>query len=459
MPTNSELCSLSFDDTEEITTMEAQGVQKRGRDNEGDGNWQSLLANSVNSITELLKSQHNQENSGAGGAYNEILLNSAKSLRTQEETNKLMLDFLNRQLSGKNQDEEFTREKAILFAFDAGQDDAETVIDHKVRNGIRPYRGLDWVARWESRGRHAKPRWESLAIPELGIITISPVVIRNMHDRGKDLKIAMFLHTNADVSVREGKFRRVGEHGREIMHEMFEWREPESTQSISEAVLSYTIALWRIWEEDWSGLVLLKILTRYKYLANARVDRKKQIALVSSYINAFFGLCAAAGRDLKPPPKYREAEQLMLEHLDKNNLDATQCRTGRDPYDLRPQNQPQPSGQQPRRSNQGQGGSQGQGQRQGGGQGSRDYHGNQHQSGQRSYGDGRRHQQSGQMRDIFKLPMNQLSHHEKLAVLCRDWNSERGCQDNNCKFKHQCSTNLGGGRLCLDREHNAVNHV
>ena len=443
VPSEQELCELSFEDeAEEGVPSGVESRQKRRHGPEEAGTaWQSLLATSMSNITELLTDQQKQIKNREGGApFNEILLNTLKSLKTQEETNKLVVNLITNQSAlNKNVDEEFTREKAILFAFEAGEDDAETVIDHKVRNGIRPYRGSNWAARWESRGRHAKPRWESLAITELGTITIAPVVIRNMHDRGKDLKIAMFLHTNADVSIREGKFRRVGESGREVMHEMFEWREPESTQSIAEAVLAYTICLWRIWEEDWSGLVLMKIMTRYKYLANAKVTKKMQISLVSQYINSFFGLCAAAGRDLKPPPKWRDAEQLMIEHLDKNNLDQTLCKTGRDPYDLRPNNltgndNPRNDNQEPRRQR-------------GGGQGGR------------GGGRGGRPPQNTRARDIFSLPIGLLSYHEKLAVVCRDWNSAQGCADVACKFKHKCSVNTGGGRLCFLGDHNATTHV
>ena len=448
VPSDQELCALSFEDeAEEEVQVEEERPRKRRHEQEESGTgWQALLATSVSNITELLAEQQKQINNGTGGApFNEILLNTFKSLKTQEDTNKLVVNLITNQTALKSGEEEFTREKAIVFAFDGGEDDAETIIDHKVRNGLRPYRGLDWAARWESRGRHAKPRWESLAIPELGTITIAPVVIRNMHDRGKDLKIAMFLHTNADVSIREGKFRRVGESGREVMHEMFEWREPESTQSIAEAVLAYTICLWRIWEEDWSGLVLMKVMTRYKYLANAKVSRKMQITLVSQYINSFFGLCAAAGRDLKPPPKWRDAEQLMIEHLDKNCLDQSVCKTGRDPYDLRPTNSSGNS-QQQRNDNQtprnqrggGQGGRGGQqhDQRRGGGQ-----------------------PQAGRPRDIFSLPIGQLSYQEKVAVACRDWNSAQGSTDAGCNFKHKCSVPTGNGRLCFGHDHNAIAHV
>ena len=154
VPSDQELCALSFEDEaeEEVQVEEERPRKRRHEQEESRTGWQALLATSVSNITELLAEQQKQINNGTGGApFNEILLNTFKSLKTQEDTNKLVVNLITNQTALKSGEEEFTREKAIVFAFDGGEDDAETIIDHKARNGLRPYRGLDWAARWETQ--------------------------------------------------------------------------------------------------------------------------------------------------------------------------------------------------------------------------------------------------------------------------------------------------------------------
>ena len=66
---------------------------------------------------------------------------------------------------------------------------------------------------------------------------------------------------------------------------------------------------------------------------------------------------------MKPPPVWRDAEALMHEVLDKNGIDHTQCKMGRDPYlarqlnnpqfqpNIHPQNQGQEAGNNQRKKN------------------------------------------------------------------------------------------------------------
>ena len=100
----------------------------------------------------------------------------------------------------------------------------------------------------------------------------------------------------------------------------------------------------------------------------------------------------------------------MLEHLDKNNLDSVQCRTGRDPYSGMGGGSSTASNNQGRQMNvQVQ-------------QGQHRQPKKQHQTQARQ--DGRGPQQG---RDIFNMPLGQLSLREKLAVICKNYNSSEGC--------------------------------
>ena len=80
-----------------------------------------------------------------------------EALKQANEQNQMMRDFLmKKQSKDGEEDELYTREEGILFAFEGKiEDDAETIVNHEVRTGLRPFRG-DWVVRWRSLGRYAK---------------------------------------------------------------------------------------------------------------------------------------------------------------------------------------------------------------------------------------------------------------------------------------------------------------
>lgn len=378
----------------------------------GDDKMVSAISTSTKAIESLLAQQSQQ-------------CSVVEALKQSNDQNKYLMEMLAKQSKEKDklEEEDYSREAALVFAFEGKfEDDAETKICHEVRTGIRPCRG-DWIARWKSLGRHAKPKCEGLGMSHLGTIALSPVVIKKMHDRGMDLKLAMFFHKNQDIAVRSGKWRKIGD-GREAMHESFDWKEPDSTQAVAEAVLNYTIALWRIWPEDWSGMVLLKILVRFKYLANAKTSKKGQLNLLSMFVDAFFGRCAAAGREHKPPPTWREGEALMLEHLHSNNQDVASVRAGKDPYQVKSDKEQchcqaaTVTSREVKAKNQNTRGNTG-------------------------------------TRDIFNMPLGMLNLKEKRALACKDWN-DGGCADQSCKFRHRCSK-VDKDRVCFG-DHTLANH-
>ena len=423
--TSAQLSNLDFDE-EEDGVVEVEVSRKRrlgdnpreGASTAGEGGAGETAARS-GSITNLLEMQKNQS----------LLM---EALKQSNDQNKYLRELMSKQAKEKGEEEEYTREAAIVFAFEGKlEDDAENLVNHEVRTGLRPFRG-DWVVRWKSLGRVAKPPKEGLSLPQLGTISISPVVIKRMHDRGLDLKLSMFLQKNQDVAVRAGKWRKIGD-GRDAVHESFDWKEPDNTQAVAEAVLNYLIALWRIWPEDWSALVLNKVLVRFKYLCNARASKKQQLNLLSQFADAFFGLCAAAGREHKPPPVWRDAEALMCEHLQANNQDATSVRAGIDPYQVKLGGD---ANSQFLQNRQGQGIATQDNRRPKLTGGSNRFQGSQ---------GGFQGNQVG--RDIFNMPLVQLNMKEKLSLTCKEFNGQ-GCQVLGCKFRHQCSK-IEGNKVCL----------
>ena len=155
----SQLCGLSDDEEEEIQELNTgRSASKRRREEDGDQEPRSQTEELAATLKEVLASQRRE----FVNSTQQMDSNSAKIimdlLKKQEESNKLTVKLVEMQ-SMKRADEEYTREEAIKFAFAAGEDDAENMIAHEVRTGLRPFRG-DWVKHWRSLGRYAKPRRE-----------------------------------------------------------------------------------------------------------------------------------------------------------------------------------------------------------------------------------------------------------------------------------------------------------
>ena len=70
------------------------------------------------------------------------------------------------------------------------EDDAWTFINKSARS-LRPFCG-DWEKRYRDLGRKAEPSKECLDWGPMGSLTIAPVAIKKLHDRGSDIAIKMF---------------------------------------------------------------------------------------------------------------------------------------------------------------------------------------------------------------------------------------------------------------------------
>ena len=135
----------------------------------GDDKMVSAISTSTKAIESLLAQQSKQ---------NSVV----EALKQSNDQNKYLMELLSKQSKDKEklEEEDYSREAAIVYAFEGKfEDDAETKICHEVRTGIRPCRG-DWVARWKSLARHAKPKCEGLGMSHLGTVALSPVVIKNI---------------------------------------------------------------------------------------------------------------------------------------------------------------------------------------------------------------------------------------------------------------------------------------
>ena len=149
-------------------------------------------------------------------------------------------------------------------------------------------------------------------------LTLAPVTIKKLHDRGSDITICMFWPKNHDVMTKQ---TRISAHkDNTFLEPTLDFKDPTETWELVEALNIYTLALHRVWPEDWTGLALQRILINYRWLSNYVKLKSVQVNLLTRFINQVFSLNASNGRDGKPPLTYKEIEDTMSEMIRTKGL-------------------------------------------------------------------------------------------------------------------------------------------
>ena len=319
----------------------------------------------------------------------------------------------------EDEEEPIALPKKLRFTED--EDDAWHNINKSARM-VRPYCG-NWDTRFSDLGRKADPEKRRLDWKPMGSITIAPVTIKKLHDRGSEITIRMFWPKNHDVTTRQTRISVKKDNS--YLEPTLDFKDPRETWELVEALNTYTLALHRVWPEDWTGLALQRILINYRWLSNCGKLKTVQVNLLTGFINQVFSLNAANGRDAKPPLSYKEIEDTMDEMIWTKGLDKSTNCGGRDPYASSSPTIPPPPARghntQPGVSTRGttRGGRGGRGGRQGGG-------------------------------NNGGMPKNPT---------CNSFNTSAGCQHAQCRYQHACNRLKGDGKICLSTNHNADGHV
>ena len=212
--------------------------------------------------------------------------------------------------------------------FTEDEDDAWDNINKSARM-VRPYCG-NWDTRFLDLGRKADPVKQRLDWTPMGSLILAPVTIKKLHDRGSELTIRMFWPKNHDVTTRQTRISVKKDNT--YLEPTLDFKDPRKTWELVEALNTYTLALHRVWPEDWTGLALQRILINYRWLSNCGKLKSVQVNLLTGFINQVFSLNAANGRDTKPPLSYKEIEDTMSEMIWTKGLEKSANCGGRDPY-------------------------------------------------------------------------------------------------------------------------------
>ena len=323
----------------------------------------------------------------------------------------------------EEEDEPIAVPKKLRFTDDV--DDAWNNINKSARM-VRPYCG-NWDTRFFDLGRKADPIKQRLDWTPMGSITLAPVTIKKLHDRGSELTIRMFWPKNHDVTTRQTRISVKKDNT--YLEPTLDFKDPRETWELVEALNTYALALHRIWPEDWTGLALQRILINYRWLSNCGKLKTVQVNLLTGFINQVFSLNAANGRDAKPPLSYKEIEDTMSEMIWTKGLEKSANCGGRDPYASSSPYIPSPPPP----------------------------HGQTTQSGGNHGGTTRGRGRGGRGGASNRGQPNNRGQPRNLA--CNAFNTSTGCSRAPCTFQHACNRLKGDGKMCLSTNHNADNHV
>ena len=185
---------------------------------------------------------------------------------------------------------------------------------------VRPYCG-DWDSRFKDLGRKADPIKQRLDWTPMGALTLAPVTIKKLHNRGSELTIRMFWSKNHDVRSRQTRISVNKDNT--YLEPTLDFKDPRETWELVEALNTPTLALHRVWPEDWTGMALQRILINYRWLSDCGKRKSVQVNLLTGFINQVFSLNAANGRDTKPPLTNKEIEDTMSEMIWTKGLKKT----------------------------------------------------------------------------------------------------------------------------------------
>ena len=298
------------------------------------------------------------------------------------------------------------------------EDDDAWQLYNKSARSLRPFCG-NWEKRFKDLGRKAEPSKERLDWGPMGSLTIAPVTIKKLHDRGSDITIKMFWPRNHDVVTKSSRISINKDNS--FLEPALDFKNPRETWEFVEALHTYTLVLHRVWPEDWTGLALMRILINYRWLSNCGKSKSTQMQLLTNFVNQVFSLNAANGRITKPPLTYKEIEDVMSEMVWTRGIEKSINCAGKDPYASSqtgvPQTQVQPTVVQKPRA----------------------------QATKRQTNSGSARPSKGAKVSSTQDP-------------CRAWNTPGGCNHTACRYNHLCNRYITSNTMCLESTHNADSH-
>ena len=216
---------------------------------------------------------------------------------------------------------------------------------------------------WGLLPKQRKALFKSMPFRFLGgSNAIADKTILAAHDRTSPQLLKHFLSSNAGVQNRPKKeFKTVSSDGVAAVYD--DWWEdvPNSLNCVQEAVNNYDLLMWLLWPQDPSSRIMLRLLTRYRWIAAAQPDMAKRIAVLTAFFNGVLAENANRAVNDEVILSFDEQETMLKDVLLRNGLRPEMPLLDKKPQDdqaakpLYSSNRPvagqkKPQGNAPRRS-------------------------------------------------------------------------------------------------------------
>ena len=207
--------------------------------------------------------------------------------------------------------------------FEGGMDNGVDIICWDVRKNLPPFTG-DWVKFWDEAPRVKHPIRESLDCSFLRMDPVNGLVTMRDHDRGAPRKIKQYLKDNLRVTKTKAWVSNQGgeEHDIGLARN---YVEPTGVYEVMSAIHQYNTNVWMIRRDDWSGMLMIKVLHDVKYFAPILISKirtkaerdKKQLEVITWFADHVLELNSQRGRLRKTPLMYDDVRKVATSAANK----------------------------------------------------------------------------------------------------------------------------------------------
>ena len=247
---------------------------------------------------------------------------------------------------------------------------------------------------------------------------VADKTLKLMHDKSNELQLKHFLAENVTVSSKPQKEVRTYDNDGSINTSVdFNWVAPTTLSQTKEAVLNFASVNFFLYPFDPTGLMLIRLLSKYKWLEYIRQEKTK-VELLNTFFNMIMRKNKSAATNNRCIVSFSAMEEILRSILTKNHwMPDLFLRETRENQN-QPKNQPQPFNQQ-------------------GGSNLRQRSGNNGPAANSSRPDGK--QADWKTASVNGAPLCWLYNNMK-GKSCRNRKHKEGCQDDEKTYRvHLCN--------------------
>ena len=243
-------------------------------------------------------------------AMMDLMVGTVKRLRSDEQGMETGKKKSKQGVDDNDEEEELTPVKFDLSKID--DDDGVSMICWEIRNKLRPFTG-DLDTFWKNQPRVVRPLRESLDTDFLRMDSVNGTVTLRDHDRGAIRTIKQYSKGNIRVAKSKAFVSNVGLETHDVGL-VKDYEECTATYQIISALWQYATNIWMIRRDDYSGLLMLRILHDVKFflpLLVHKISEKatrdlRQVEVIRYFCDQVLEQNSMRGRSRRPPLDYEE---------------------------------------------------------------------------------------------------------------------------------------------------------